>query len=99
MQCTLAARVGASSFSIPWQNLGEWKPVLGCADGLVLKSNGTQVLSLELGDTRRWIAFEKMVNASPCHCIGYQETVRGVNKKVLVWHRPDGAFFVGNEPR
>lgn len=98
MQCTLSAQVGASSFSVPWADLGEWRSVLNCADGLTLR-NETQVLNLDLGGTRRWIAFQKQINGSPLDCVGYQETVAGHNRKVLIWHCPNGAFFVGDEPR
>lgn len=108
MQCQLAAQVGASSFDISWSRLREWKPVLNCAETISLHKNGTRLLSLDLGDTRRWIAFQKQINGSPFDCIGYQETIGaiqrdgyiigGSNRKVLVWHGPDGAFFIGDEP-
>ena len=106
MQCTLAAQVGASSFNIPWSDLKEWKAVLNCAESLSLNQNGTQLVKIDLSDTQRWIAFQAEMNGSSLTCVGYQETVgamqrggfSGSNRKVLVWHRPNGTFFIGNEP-
>jgi len=108
MQCTLSAQVGASSFNVPWTELSEWRSVLGCADGLTLH-NETQVLSLDLGATRRWIAFQKTINGSPFACIGYQETIGAIqraefiiggrNRKVLAWIQPDNSIHIGSCPR
>lgn len=105
MQCTLTAQVGASSFNIPWTDLTEWRAVLNCAESLSLNQNGIRLVSVDL-EERRWIAFQTQVNGSALDVIGYQETVgamqrgglSGSNRKVLVWHCPDGHLFIGDKP-
>lgn len=105
----LSAMVGASTFNIDWDNLQAWKPVLACADSLSLSRNSTDLLRLDLGTTRRWIAFQKTINGSPLACIGYQETVGaiqrggmtigGSNRKMLAWIRLDDSIYIGSCPR
>jgi len=101
----LAVRCGASAFSVPFGALGEWKPLLDCADSFALVRNGTEVVDVRLGGLRRWIAFKRDgIGGSPLFGIGYQETVGaqrrgreywgGSNRKVVVLVRADGTVRV-----
>lgn len=108
MNATLYASIGASTFKIDWQRIGEWAPALDCADWLALAQNGTERIRVDLSDGQRWVAFRRNVNGSALACIGYQETVGatyrgpmtigGSNRKFLAWLHPSGRVYIGEQP-
>ena len=100
----LEATVAGSSFSIKWDKLREWSPMLDSADSIRLHENGREVVRVDLGTTRRWIAFRDNVSGSLMHCVGFQESVGairrggaimgGSNFKLLAFVHPNGRVHI-----
>ena len=100
----LEAMVAGSAFSIDWQRLREWGPMLDGAQSIRLHENGREIVRVDLGDTRRWIAFKDGSSGSLLHCIGFQESVGAVrhggaiiggsNFKLLAYVHPNGRVHI-----
>lgn len=103
----LTIEVGGSAFQADLENLQPWRTLLGFADSIGLARDEHEVLRVELGGLRRWIAFKRDSAGSPLYCIGYQETVGairngdqiigGSSRKTLAWLYPSGQVVLSGD--
>lgn len=66
-------------------------------------SNGLPVVTVELGEDKRWVVFSRVVGRLGgkrirLYCIGWQMTVGTKNIKSLQWVYPNGVIENADEP-
>lgn len=103
----LTIGISGSVFQADLDNLQPWRALLSCADSIGLARNGSEMVRVELGGLRRWVAFRRNSAGSPLYCIGYQETVGamrkgnqivgGSSRKFLAWLHPSGQVVLSNK--